>query len=180
MTGYTLNQVDFDRKEEAVLLDTAGWAFIQELREKKLLVCVREEKGAQGRIYQIFRCKDISEIYRGTKQLFCQGMAAALAFALLLVAAMQLIFRRLWRPVYRLRETANQIADGQYGMRAEYGRKDEIRPVADSFNRMAEKVEQHICELSQVNERQRQLLGSLAHELKTPMTAIQGLSLIHI
>ena len=174
MTGYTLNQVDFDRKEEAVLLDTAGWAFIQELREKKLLVCVREEKGAQGRIYQIFRCKDISEIYRGTKQLFCQGMAAALAFALLLVAAMQLIFRRLWRPVYRLRETANQIADGQYGMRAEYGRKDEIRPVADSFNRMAEKVEQHICELSQVNERQRQLLGSLAHELKTPMTAIQG------
>ena len=174
MTGYTLNQVDFDRKEEAVLLDTAGWAFIQELREKKLLVCVREEKGAQGRIYQIFRCKDIREIYRGTKQLFCQGMAAALAFALLLVAAMQLIFRRLWRPVYRLRETANQIADGQYGMRAEYGRKDEIRPVADSFNRMAEKVEQHICELSQVNERQRQLLGSLAHELKTPMTAIQG------
>ena len=174
MTGYILNQVDFDRKEEAALSDTESWAFIQELREKKLLVCIREEKGEQGRIYQVFRCKDISEIYRCTKQLFYQGMAAALAFALLLVAAMQLIFRRLWRPVYRLRETANRIADGQYGMRAEYGRKDEIRPVADSFNRMAEKVEQHICELSQVNERQRQLLGSLAHELKTPMTAIQG------
>lgn len=139
MTGYILNQVDFDRKEEAALSDTESWAFIQELREKKLLVCIREEKGEQGRIYQVFRCKDISEIYRCTKQLFYQGMAAALAFALLLVAAMQLIFRRLWRPVYRLRETANRIADGQYGMRAEYGRKDEIRPVADSFNRMAER-----------------------------------------
>ena len=39
---------------------------------------------------------------------------------------------------------------------------------------MAEKIEEHVEKLSAVNETQRQLLGSLAHELKTPMTAIIG------
>lgn len=39
---------------------------------------------------------------------------------------------------------------------------------------MAEKVQNHTEKLMQTNEMQRQLLGSLAHELKTPMTAIIG------
>ena len=39
---------------------------------------------------------------------------------------------------------------------------------------MAEKVEEHMEKLAEVNEKQRQLLGSLAHEIKTPITAIIG------
>lgn len=51
---------------------------------------------------------------------------------------------------------------------------DEIEEVAENFNRMAEKVEEHMEKLAEVNEKQRQLLGSLAHEIKTPITAIIG------
>ena len=47
---------------------------------------------------------------------------------------------------------------------------DEIGQVSQSFNRMADRVEEHIRTLAEMNEKQRQLLGSLAHELKTPMT----------
>ena len=53
-------------------------------------------------------------------------------------------------------------------------RKDEIGEISQAFNHMADRVEMHIQELAEENEKQRRLLGSLAHELKTPMTAIQG------
>lgn len=66
------------------------------------------------------------------------------------------------------------IAGGEYAQRVPVEGKDEIGEVSAGFNRMARRVEEHISALHAVNERQRQLLGSLSHELKTPMTAIQG------
>lgn len=71
-----------------------------------------------------------------------------------------------------LKKTAALLADGNYGIRLPSRGKDEIAELTESFNQMAEKIEEHVEKLSTVNETQRQLLGSLAHELKTPMTAI--------
>ena len=73
-----------------------------------------------------------------------------------------------------LKKTAALLADGNYGIRLPVRGKDEIAELTESFNQMAEKIEEHVEKLSAVNETQRQLLGSLAHELKTPMTAIIG------
>lgn len=73
-----------------------------------------------------------------------------------------------------LKKTAALLADGNYGIRLPVRGKDEIAELTESFNQMAEKIEEHVEKLSTVNETQRQLLGSLAHELKTPMTAIIG------
>ena len=77
-------------------------------------------------------------------------------------------------PFYQLRDAANVIADGDYQRRVDRPGTDEIGQVSQSFNRMADRVEEHIHTLAEMNEKQRQLLGSLAHELKTPMTGIQG------
>lgn len=55
-------------------------------------------------------------------------------------------------------------------------RTDEIDALAESFDQMAERVEEHLRSLKETNEKQRRLLGSLAHELKTPLTAIIGYS----
>ena len=66
------------------------------------------------------------------------------------------------------------IADGNYGERVLCTSRDEVGEVSESFNRMADRVQEHVYALSEANEKQRQLLGALSHELKTPMTAIQG------
>ena len=65
-----------------------------------------------------------------------------------------------------LKKTAALLADGNYGIRLPVRGKDEIAELTESFNQMAEKIEEHVEKLSTVNETQRQLLGSLAHELK--------------
>lgn len=89
---------------------------------------------------------------------------------------LQAVILRILRPFYRMKETANIIASGDYSRRLPIGAGDEIAEVSESFNRMAQRVEEHISELTELNERQTQMIGNMAHELKTPMTAISGYS----
>ena len=63
---------------------------------------------------------------------------------------------------------------GNYEIKVPSEGKTELAQVGKSFNLMTGKVREQIEKLSSVNQAQRQLLGSLAHELKTPMTAIIG------
>ena len=62
------------------------------------------------------------------------------------------------------------------------GRTDLLKRNETKHSRMADKMEEQMEELETVSERRRQLLGSLTHELKTPMTSIIGYSdtLLHV
>ena len=73
---------------------------------------------------------------------------------------------------YYLREQLkyiNEELDGTDGS----SEIDEYMEKLESLN-AADEIKEQIESLSAVNQAQRQLLGSLAHELKTPMTAIIG------
>lgn len=50
----------------------------------------------------------------------------------------------------------------------------ELAQIGATFNFMTGKIKEQIESLSNINRTQKQLIGSLAHELKTPMTAIIG------
>ncbi|HCT92717.1 MAG TPA: hypothetical protein DF613_15260 [Lachnospiraceae bacterium] len=78
------------------------------------------------------------------------------------------------RPIGRLENGARLIAQGEYGNRIEIKGKDEIGRLADSFNQMAAAVECHVSDLEQVAEERKLLLTALAHEMRTPVTAITG------
>ena len=47
----------------------------------------------------------------------------------------------------------------------------ELAQIGATFNFMTGKIKEQIESLSNINRTQKQLIGSLAHELKTPMTA---------
>ena len=108
--------------------------------------------------------------------MFLKGLAAAFLFTAVIAAGMVLVIRVILHPLYSLRDSANEIAGGNYAFRIPIKKMDEVGEISGNFNRMAEKIEEHVETLSDTNEKQRQLLGSLAHELKTPMTAIIGYS----
>lgn len=101
-------------------------------------------------------------------------MIVALLLSVLLAVLLTCVLRRILAPFYLLRDAAKRIAEGDYEKRVERPGTDEVGEVSQSFNQMAERIEEHIRALTEMNETQRQLIGSLAHELKTPMTGIQG------
>ena len=91
--------------------------------------------------------------------------AIPLVLVLTLVIFGRLAFRTLL-PVRDLIRSAGSLADGDYSVRVRTG-SPTVRPVVDSFNQMAERLES-------ADEQRRQLLGDLGHELRTPLTVVRG------
>lgn len=74
---------------------------------------------------------------------------------------------RVTRPLRELVKAANRVASGYYEERVHTPNIQEIAELARAFNQMATNLEQ--------NERlRRELVSDLAHEIRTPLTAIQG------
>ena len=66
------------------------------------------------------------------------------------------------------------VSEGIYDFKVPSEGNTELAQVGATFNFMTGKIKEQIESLSNINRTQKQLIGSLAHELKTPMTAIIG------
>lgn len=80
----------------------------------------------------------------------------------------------LVRPLRKISRSARQIADGNLDHRLVVSSQDEIGDMAQDFNRMADSLAGKIIELEDASRRQKEFIGSFAHELKTPLTSIIG------
>jgi len=93
-------------------------------------------------------------------------VAAAIAAAVSLLLA-SLLAIRLAGPLDDIARAARRVARGEYHARARRSGPAELTSLADSFNQMAETLEQ------QENLR-REFIVNAAHELSTPLTNLQG------
>ena len=134
------------------------------------------QQGGEKATYIVWHFVDVTKLYEEVERTFLFGLGVALLLTAILTAGLIGLIHTLLKPLYLLQNMSNQVAEGQYGKRVPVVRMDEIGEISHSFNLMVEKVEEHIQELSDSNQRQKQLIGSLAHELKTPMTALIGYS----
>ena len=155
---------------------------VQTVHGKRLLLFYSGKSGFMqvGKECEVVVYRDVTEIYARTKQLLEQG---AMVTVLTLLLAGIFLYGGLYRslhPLLELNKATEEIAGGAYHSRVHLRRRgartDEIDELAANFDRMAEKVEEHLQSLRETNEKQRRLLGSLSHEMKTPLTAIIGYS----
>ena len=155
---------------------------VQTVHGKRLLLFYSEKSGFMqvGKKCEVVVYRDVTDIYARTKQLLEQG---AMVTLLTLLLAGIFLYGGLYRslhPLLELNKMTEEIAGGAYHSRVHLRRRgartDEIDELAANFDRMAEKVEEHLQSLRETNEKQRRLLGSLSHEMKTPLTAIIGYS----
>jgi two-component system OmpR family sensor kinase/two-component system sensor histidine kinase BaeS len=92
-------------------------------------------------------------------------VAVAFIIGLSIIAARNI--RRMSNPLDELVEASNKVADGDYSVRVAEKGPLEVRFLMRGFNSMAERL--------QVNDQQRRnMLADLSHELRTPITVIQG------
>jgi len=78
-----------------------------------------------------------------------------------------LLFNQITAPLRAMQKAAERIADGDLQTRVNVKSSDELGDLAVSFNNMAEN-------LASAEDQRRQLAADVAHELRTPLAAIQA------
>lgn len=77
--------------------------------------------------------------------------------------------------IEKLREATDKVASGDYNIHLESSYRDEIGVLASDFTIMAKKLKQSRDEIDRLEKRRRQFIADVSHELKTPLTTINGL-----
>lgn len=92
--------------------------------------------------------------------------------SLIFIALLYAVTHRLFQPIGDIRKGVKRIGDGEVGLRLDINRNDEFGELSTTINKMANNIEEML-------EAKRQLLLSISHELRTPITRAKlALSLI--
>lgn len=75
--------------------------------------------------------------------------------------------RLIAKPIAKLSEATRRVAKGDYQVRVNLRRKDEIGELSRNFNRM-------IGELSKIEAMRQEFVSNVSHEIQTPLTSIRG------
>jgi two-component system, OmpR family, sensor histidine kinase BaeS len=97
-------------------------------------------------------------------------LAAALSGFLVFVVGLWLVgrsVRRMFGPIGDVMEAADRVADGDYSVRVRERGPGEVRRLGRTFNDMTERLQES-------DEQRRRLLADVTHELRTPLSVVQG------
>ncbi|MPZ98530.1 MAG: HAMP domain-containing protein [Dehalococcoidia bacterium] len=94
---------------------------------------------------------------------------AGLSAAVVAVVAATLLASRITKPIAQMTRASEAMARGDLQQRIDDAGSDEVGALASAFNQMSAQV-------ARSNRAMRDLLANVSHELKTPLTSIQGFS----
>lgn len=78
------------------------------------------------------------------------------------------------RPLQALRNATREIKEGNLDFRLDVAGKDEIGQLGVAFEEMRSRLQQSIEVQAQYETNRKELIASISHDLKTPLTAIRG------
>jgi signal transduction histidine kinase len=118
----------------------------------------QQEKGI------IIVVSDVDEGFQKGSILF---LIACLATILVVACMIFIISKRITTPLKRMNKVARSIAEGDFEQRVQVESKDEIGELAETLNFMA-------GELAGVETMRRDFVANVSHDLRTPLTSLDG------
>lgn len=97
-------------------------------------------------------------------RLFLPAVFISLIISFFLV---YILSKKITSPLKQMTETAKKISSGNWKTRLSFEGNDEITVLADSFNQMLDNLEN-------LEKMRRDFIANISHELRTPMTSING------
>jgi signal transduction histidine kinase len=84
------------------------------------------------------------------------------------------ILKNILLPLKKLQVGAEKIHAGNLEVELNHQSDDEIKPVMETFNLMAQKLSESLKESKLQEERRKELVASISHDLRTPLTTIKA------
>ena len=82
--------------------------------------------------------------------------------------------KRIFKPMENVKQGLDEVAKGNYGIKIEYDKPNDLSFLIASFNEMTAKLSESEKVQAEYEENRKALIANISHDLKTPITAIQG------
>lgn len=85
--------------------------------------------------------------------------------------------KRVFKPIHKLKNGVEEISKGNYNVKVESDIMNDlgfIGLLVDSFNEMAQKLQASEKVKSEYEENRKMLVANISHDLKTPISTVQG------
>ncbi|MGX7058391.1 sensor histidine kinase [Vagococcus humatus] len=77
--------------------------------------------------------------------------------------------------INRMKKATKEISQGNFDVKIQINGTDELDELAGDFNKMTQALKESQEEIERQEDRRRQFMADVAHEMRTPLTTINGL-----
>lgn len=124
--------------------------------------------------YSLRRKPFFHDLFLTLRDSFGVEVLAGITVILLFISVFFILTRRSIRYVEELSSVLKEIEKGNLSVRADVRSNDELGGLAVSINSMAEKLGESIEGEKQAERAKNELITSVSHDLRTPLTSIIG------
>jgi len=151
----------------AVALSTLGDLY-RERRHVTGIPLTIDGAGASGVFGYLFVTSDISVFMQEWADYYSVFILLTIIVMIFTILISFIATKKQAEPLHEMASAARRFARGEFGVRVkDSGKQDEIGQLTEAFNIMADSLESS-------EQRKRDFINNLSHELKTPMTVITG------
>ena len=128
--------------------------------------------GDQG---SIFIVTSLEEMVPEIKSLMSDILIAVVLILVLTASMLSIwIYTSLMNPIKKLQAAAQNIKEGNLDFTIETDSDDEIGELCKSFEEMRQRLRDNTEEKMNAEKESKALISNIAHDLKTPITAVKG------
>ena len=135
-----------------------------------------EEQHLEGYLYIILASEEQSAVSSNTMGGYMLELGTNL-FLLSLIAALLIGLLVMWfltRNLSYIIEIFNRFKNGDYKARIADDRKGDFEILGNTFNEMADQIVENIDAIKSVEKLRQELIANVSHDLRTPLTIMQG------
>ena len=140
---------------------------------------VRSEQGLEGYLYVVLGGAQYETLAADIGGSYVLRSSAIAAVAIVLLTALLgfLVFRVLTKRLRRLSCEMERVTDARFAIEPEIvppRKGDEIDTLTQNFVDMSTQIRRQIAQLQENDHLRRELVSNISHDLRTPLSAMQG------
>lgn len=160
MRGMILRQLQYFNEKVSV----EGVQYIQMGSNETRYALLRSSLSGGGNLYAVVSLVDVEEASRILLKQLWIITAALIAFSIILAV---ILAQKFSRPILQVTHAAHEMANGKLDISIPVRSQDEIGQLTTALNGLG-------SELRKTENLRRELIANVSHELRSPLSVIQG------